>query len=78
MEKNLVEHRDPGTLKEFIAVVRLFDYLRALKVIFDPAEPPLVLLRPKRIISVVYGFGDAFGTGLGASFICATGFAFRV
>ena len=41
LEKNLSENRDPATPKEVIALVRLFDDLRALKVIFGPAVPPL-------------------------------------
>jgi hypothetical protein len=41
LEKNLSEHRDPATPKEVIALVRLFDDLRAPKAIFGPAVPPL-------------------------------------
>jgi hypothetical protein len=41
-------------------------------------SPPVVGLRSKLIVTVVYGFGDASGTGLGATFTCGKGFSFRI
>ena len=39
---------------------------------------PRVPLRSRLILSVIYGFGDASGTGLGATFTCGSGFNFRI
>ena len=45
----------------------------ALASIFGPARVPVVGVRSKQVITVVYGFGDASGTGLGATFTCGSG-----
>jgi hypothetical protein len=50
----------------------------ALLEMFKTAVPPVVGLRSKHLITVVYGFGDASGTGLGATFTCGSGFTFRI
>ena len=48
---------------------KLSDDVSALTSILKSVTVPGVVLRSKRIESVVYGFGDASGTGLGATFV---------
>jgi hypothetical protein len=60
------------------ASTRLGDDVRALSALFSPLNVPEVNLRSKEIVTVIYGFGDASGTGLGATFTCGTGFTFRI
>ena len=57
---------------------RLSSDVNALLSILGGDGPPLVQLRSKTIISVVFGFGDASGTGLGATFTCGSGFTFQI
>ncbi len=64
---------------EVTASPRLIDDVEALLTIFDASDvPPQVNLRSKKILTVVYGFGDASGTGLGSTFTCGTGFTYRI
>ncbi|KAI2498994.1 hypothetical protein MHU86_15498 [Fragilaria crotonensis] len=58
--------------------ISLADDVAALAVIFAPVRVPVVRLRSKHVITVVYGFGDASGTGLGATFTCGAGLNFRI
>lgn len=51
------------------AVKRLRDDLIALGNLFKCIEPPLRLVRGKRIFIVKYGFGDASGSGFGSSWL---------
>ena len=60
------------------ASTRLTDDVRALSFLFKSAHPPEVNLRSREIVSVIYGFGDASGTGLGATFTCGPGFNYRI
>ncbi|KAI2511896.1 hypothetical protein MHU86_2412 [Fragilaria crotonensis] len=69
---------DRGCPVEVTASTRLGDDLRALTAMFDTKVVPEVKLRSKDIVSLIYGFGDASGTGLGATFTCGAGFNFRV
>ena len=70
---------------------RLRDDLLALKELTKSELPPLRLARPKRVVHVFYGFGDASGKGRGSTFQgfntvhhpssdlgASTGVAFRV
>ena len=52
--------------------------MTALAAIFKPEVVPRVSIRSRKIVTVVYGFGDASGTGLGATLTCGTGFNFRI
>lgn len=52
--------------------------LEALSYLFGPTGVPEVRIRSKAILTIVYGFGDASGTGLGATFTCEGGFNFRI
>lgn len=61
-----------------VASPRLKDDVRAQVAILGTEGPPLVQIRAKTIISVVYGFGDASGSGLGSTFTCGNGFTFRI
>ena len=65
--------------QEVKASPRLQDDVGALYAIFHSTkDPPRVNLRSKKIVTVVYGFGDASGSGLGATFTCGAGFTFRI
>ena len=57
---------------------RLRSDVNALKEILSSEVVPRVNIRAKNIVSVVYGFGDASGTGLGATFTCGGGFNYRI
>ena len=57
---------------------RFSDDVRSLVSMFSHPIPPEVNLRSTEVISVIYGFGDASGTGLGATFTCGTGFNYRI
>lgn len=46
---------------------RLLHDLSALKDLSSSALPPLRIVRPSRVIQVVYGFGDASGKGFGST-----------
>jgi len=57
--------KPPGVVK---VVPRLQDDLGALMELLEPETPPKRTVRPKQGASVVYGFGDASGSGFGTSF----------
>jgi hypothetical protein len=46
----------------------LRDDLRALQELTQSEAPPLRLVRPRQVVHVFYGFGDASGKGKGATF----------
>ena len=52
--------------------------LASLCVLFGPEAAPEVCIRSRKVVTIVYGFGDASGTGLGATFTCGSGFNFRI
>jgi hypothetical protein len=45
---------------------------------FSPEKAPEVFIRSKMVVTIVHGFGDASGTGLGATFTCGSGFNLRI
>ena len=57
---------------------RLADDIEAWLAILGGTSPPLVQSRSKLVVSVIFGFGDASGTGLGSTFTCGSGFTFRI
>ena len=65
---NLKEHQG-----KVVAVKRLRHDLLALGNFFKRIEPPLRLVRGKRILLAKYGFGDASGSGFGSSWINPSG-----
>ena len=65
----------PVTVKASPSVVA---DVRALSAIFMGAKVPVVRLRCRRVLTVIFWFGDASGTGLGATFTCGSGFNFRI
>ena len=75
MDRELAESTAPSSVR---ASPRLADDVAALKTILGRDGPPVVQLRSKQIVSVVFGFGDASGTGLGSTFTCGSGFTFRI
>ena len=65
--------------KTVIASPRFSDDVRALLSMFaSPVPPEVKNLCSLEVVSVIYGFGDASGTGLGATFTCGTGFTYRI
>ena len=50
----------------------------ALGEMFAQVSVPVVRVRCRKVLTVIYGFGDASGTGLGATFTCGSGFNFRI
>ena len=50
----------------------------ALEGIFSQKIVPVVSVRCRKVLTVIYGFGDASGSGLGATFTCGSGFNFRI
>ena len=73
-----LEGEDASAPKAVIASPRLADNVKALHSMFGGKDPPGVSLRSKAIVTVVYGFGDASGTEVGATFTCGSGLSFRV
>ena len=69
---------DPGAPVLVTASPRMCTDVHALLSIMEPLVVPRVSIRSKTILSVVYGFGDASGTGLGATFTCGSGFNYRI
>ena len=55
----------PTTVKP---VPRFIDDLKGLTKIFGAKVPPIIVLRSVFVYMVVYGFGDASGTGFGSTF----------
>jgi hypothetical protein len=51
---------------------------KALGHIMGKSCVPQVSIRSKSVLTIVYGFGDASGSGLGATFTCGNGFNFRI
>ena len=76
MELNI--HDEKGCLEMITASPKFADDVRALCQMMNCDRPPVVSLRSKSIVTVVYGFGDASGTGLGSTFTCGSGFTFRI
>ena len=76
-EKEL-DSQSVGCPAEVTASTRMGDDVRALGELFSPEKAPEVSLRSRSIVTVIYGFGDASGTGLGATFSCGSGFSFRI
>jgi hypothetical protein len=65
--------------EEVIASTRFAGDVSSLLQLFTSNDnPPAVNLRSKNIVTVIYGFGDASGSGLGSTFTCGTGFTFRI
>ena len=52
--------------------------LEALRLLFGSPSVPEVCIRSRNVMTIVYGFGDASGTGLGATFTCGSGFNFQI
>ena len=63
----------PNTVE---ACSRFESDLNTLTRFFHLPDPPVVSIRTKHIITVVYSFGDASGSGLGATFTNGTGFSY--
>ena len=53
--------------------------VEALEFMFCAPTVPKVNIRSSVVLTIVYGLGDAFGTVLGATFMCGrSGFNFRI
>jgi hypothetical protein len=67
-----------GAPKLVQACPRLKSDIAAMAAILQPESPPVINLRSRNIVTVVYGFGDASGSGLGSTFTCGSGFTYRI
>jgi hypothetical protein len=61
-----------------LGVKRLLWDLTALRILFSADHPAVRVIRPTGVLSVIYGFGDASGSGFGSSFTHANGIVYRV
>ena len=61
-----------------LGVKRLLWDLTALRILFSADNPAVRVIRPTGVLSVIYGFGDASGSGFGSSFTHASGIVYRV
>jgi hypothetical protein len=52
--------------------------ISALTEIFAQVSVPVVSVRCRSVLTVIYSFGDASGTGLGFTFTCGAGFNFWI
>jgi hypothetical protein len=75
VESGEAEPEAPETVK---AVNRLAWDLEALRILFSAGTPAVRTIRPSGVVSVIYGFGDASGSGFGSSFTHDNGVAYRV
>jgi hypothetical protein len=79
LEVGLLKSQSNGAPLEVRASPRFASDIRALNSIFmSSGDPPKVSLRSRQIITVIFGFGDASGSGLGSTFTCGAGFTFRI
>ena len=76
LEDKLMSHTSAP--QAVTALIRLESDLQSMDTILSPEVIPKVGLRSRLIVSVVYGFGDASDTGLGATLTCGSGFNFRI
>jgi hypothetical protein len=60
------------------SILSLQSDLAPLNVLFGPTAVPEVSICSRNVVTIVYGFGDASGTRLGASFTWGSGFNFRI
>ena len=60
------------------STIHLRGDLAALEMLFGTVSVPEVSICSRSVLTIVYGFGDASGTGLGATFTCGSGFNFRI
>jgi hypothetical protein len=78
LEISMNEGDDGGAPKLVQSCIRLKGDIGAIAAILKPEAPPVINLRSKTIVTVVYGFGDASGSGLGSTFTCGSGFTYRI
>jgi hypothetical protein len=74
---------EPGEVQpeapEFVEGVKRLGWdLTALRILFSADHPAVRVIRPTSVLSVIYGFGDASGSGFGSSFTHANGIVYRV
>lgn len=68
------EPTDPGSHPSSVkAIPRLTTDIESLLRLMQPAQPPLRLVRSRRLAVAIYGFGDASGAGFGSSFVAPGG-----
>ena len=46
--------------------------------IFTQTSVPVVSVRCRKVLTMIHGFGDAPGTGLGSTYTCGSGFNFLI
>jgi hypothetical protein len=75
MQETLSDGAAPKTVQ---AVPRFKSDLQAMKVYFGPPTPPEITDRVSQVLYVMYGFGDASGTGFGSSIQSSAGLSYRI
>ncbi len=75
---SVLENKADSPPKQVKAVPCLEGDLSALTEIFKQEQPPKVVLWVARVLLVVFGFGDASGSGFGSSLLNETGISYRV
>ena len=78
LEDQLQIQSEKGCPMEVVASTRFADDIRSMGELFASDFVPDVNLRSKNIVTVIYGFGDASGAGLGSTFTCGSGLSFRI
>ena len=69
--------QDAPKLVDAKAVGRFMKDLTALESLMSSPKPPLRLVRGNQVLIVKYGFGDASGSGFGASWEAPGGIGYR-
>ena len=72
------EQEEAGAPALVRASPSLIHDISALWFMMGSITSPEVSIRSKTVVTVVYGFGDASGSGLGSTFTCGNGFNFRI
>ena len=78
LDSALKDHEEVDAPPLVRASPSLIHDLKALWFMMDTETVPEVSIRSKTVLTIVYGFEDASGSGLGATFTCGTGFNFRI
>ena len=74
----LDRHDEVGAPRLVRASPSLRGDVEALWYMMGTTAVPEVSVRSRTVLTIVYGFGDASGSGLGATFTCGSGFNFRI
>jgi hypothetical protein len=77
-EETIYEILNVGAPGSVSPVPRLLQDLNFLTQFFERETPPKVLVRSVKLFMLIYGFGDASGTGFGSTFTAPNGISYRI